>query len=50
MIAWGRNHSQTGAIFLVTLLVGWSGIGWIAVLIWAFVPPMPPETAAWAGS
>jgi uncharacterized Tic20 family protein len=39
IIASYRGHPQRGAIWLVTLLTGWTGVGWLAALIWAFVAP-----------
>lgn len=34
-IAYYREHHNKGAILLVTLLLGWTGIGWIAALVWS---------------
>jgi hypothetical protein len=42
IIALLRHHPNTGAIFALTLLLGWTGIGWIAALIWAFTNPPHP--------
>jgi hypothetical protein len=54
MIAAGRNHHQTFAIFVLNLLLGWTLLGWIAALIWSFtatarevaedIRPEPVET------
>ena len=30
-----RKHHQSDAILLTNLLLGWTGLGWIAALIWA---------------
>jgi len=30
-----REHRRLGCIFLVNLLAGWTGVGWVAVLAWA---------------
>lgn len=35
MIASRRRHPSAGAIFLLNLLTGWTGIGWLAALIWS---------------
>lgn len=35
IIAFSRNHSNKGGIFLVNLLLGWTFIGWLASLIWS---------------
>lgn len=34
-IATGRKHRFTTAIGLINLLLGWTGIGWLAAIIWA---------------
>jgi Superinfection immunity protein len=31
-----RRHRSKAAIFLTNLLFGWTGVGWIFALIWAF--------------
>ena len=31
-----RNSRHLLAIFLINLLLSWTGIGWIVALIWAF--------------
>lgn len=36
LIALMRKHPSGGAIFFLTLLLGWTGIGWIIALIWSF--------------
>ena len=35
MIASHRQHHQYSAIFLLNLLLGWSGLGWIIALVWS---------------
>lgn len=35
LIALGRHHVSTGGIFVVNILFGWTGIGWILTLVWA---------------
>lgn len=30
-----REHHNSLAIFWLTILLGWTGIGWIAALIWS---------------
>ncbi len=37
VIANARHHPQQGSIFFLNLIVGWTVIGWFAVLVWAFV-------------
>ena len=34
-IATRRNHNSAGVVFLVNLLLGWTGIAWLIILIWA---------------
>lgn len=43
-IAWRRKHHNTMAITLVNLLIGWTVLGWIGALIWAFVDSREPRT------
>ncbi len=35
LIAMARHSVSTGGIFVVNLLFGWTGVGWILALIWA---------------
>jgi hypothetical protein len=35
-IAHARHHEKQVPIFLINLLLGWTLIGWLAALIWAF--------------
>jgi len=35
IIANNRNHKQFTAIFILNLFAGWTGIGWLAALIWS---------------
>lgn len=39
IIASGRSHPNTVAIFVLNLFLGWSLIGWVAALIWSFTTP-----------
>ena len=39
IIASGRGHLNAGAIWVLTVVLGWSGIGWIAALVWSFTNP-----------
>lgn len=34
-VAYQRNHKNSSPIFLTTLFLGWTVIGWIVALIWA---------------
>ena len=35
LVAGLRHHHQAAAIFLLNLLLGWTGIGWIGALVWS---------------
>lgn len=35
VVAYYREHHNKTAILLVTVLLGWTVIGWIAALIWS---------------
>ena len=35
-IAYARELRSTKTIFFMNLLLGWTGIGWIGLLAWAF--------------
>lgn len=37
VIAWFRGHHKFGAIFFLNLIFGWSGIGWVALLVYAIL-------------
>jgi hypothetical protein len=39
LIAWRRRHPNTGTIVLLNLLLGWTMLGWIALLMWSVVSP-----------
>ena len=41
VIACIRGHHQKLAIFMVCLLLGWSGIAWLFALIWACTAVKP---------
>ena len=36
IIASNRNHSNGGSIFILNLFLGWTFLGWIGALVWAF--------------
>lgn len=36
-VAMQRKHTNTTAICVLNILVGWSFIGWVAALVWALV-------------
>ena len=39
IVATRRHHHNALAIFMLNLLLGWSGLGWIGALIWACTDP-----------
>ena len=36
-VAMVRENTQTAAIFILNLTLGWTILGWIGALVWAFV-------------
>ena len=38
-----RDSSKKWSVFWVNLLAGWTGIGWIIALIWAFMSESKTE-------
>jgi len=36
LVALNRNHHNTTAIGVVNVVLGWTLIGWLAALVWAF--------------
>lgn len=50
IIAWWTVHPNKITIFVINLLLGWSLIGWIAALIWAFVRPSPVPSSSINGN
>lgn len=37
IIAFNRKHTNKGIILLLDLLLGWTFLGWVGCLIWAFL-------------
>jgi hypothetical protein len=42
IVAAARQRPNTGAIFALNLLLGWTFVGWIVALVWALVNDKPP--------
>jgi hypothetical protein len=40
LVAACRHHNNTAAIVVVNLFLGWSFIGWVLALVWAFLNPL----------
>jgi hypothetical protein len=38
LVASRRGHPNAGPIAALNLLLGWTGVGWIAALIWSGMP------------
>ena len=36
LVAWKRRHKNSSAIGVLNLLLGWTMIGWVGSLVWAF--------------
>ncbi|KAK48178.1 membrane protein [Caballeronia jiangsuensis] len=43
IIAMCRKHRNTAPIILVNLLLGWTVLGWLVALIWAFTDNVKRE-------
>jgi len=43
IIAFAREHPHRAALFWLNLLLGWSGLVWVGVLIWAIAIPVEDE-------
>lgn len=37
IVAWNRGHRNTMAIGVANLFLGWTFLGWVVCLVWAFV-------------
>lgn len=45
VVAMVRHHHQRGAIAVLNLLLGWTGLGWAIALIWACTAIHLPQAA-----
>ena len=43
IIASARGHRNSGAIWALNILLGWSFIGWVAAFVWAFTKPQASQ-------
>lgn len=41
--AWNRRHRNDRAIFVLNLLLGWTLIGWILAMVWAWTDNVRPR-------
>ena len=39
MVAAARDHDSFVAILIANVLLGWTGIGWLACMAWAILSP-----------
>jgi hypothetical protein len=39
-----HKHPQRGAIAILNLFLGWTVIGWVAALVWAYIAPSKTES------
>ena len=37
IIASSRKHKNLKMITLLNILIGWTGLGWLACLVWSFI-------------
>jgi hypothetical protein len=43
IVAGMRHHRNAGAITVLNLLLGWTLLGWVVSLVWAFTNPAQPQ-------
>ena len=43
ILAMIHGHRYTSAICVINLFLGWTLIGWVGALAWAFAPPREPQ-------
>ena len=46
LIAAGRTHHQSKAILALNLLLGWTLLGWVGAMVWAFTAVDQPTERA----
>ncbi len=46
IIGSARTHHNRLAIWVLNLFLGWTAIGWIVALVWAFTAVRPQSTGA----
>lgn len=45
LLALAVKNRQAAAIFALNSLLGWTLLGWVVALIWAYIVPTKKETA-----
>jgi Ca2+/Na+ antiporter len=43
IIASCRKYHNKGAIWAITILLGWTFLGWVIAFVWAFTNPAPQQ-------
>ena len=43
IVAESRKHRNKSAILILNLLLGWTFLGWVIALVWAFTDNVHPE-------
>ncbi|MCO6442345.1 MAG: superinfection immunity protein [Nitrococcus mobilis] len=46
IVAAARKHHNVWAIFMLNLALGWTFLGWVWALVWAFMNPSPAAPQA----
>ena len=46
MIAWYRQIPSLAFVVMLNALLGWTGVGWIAILMWVFYGPGEAESSS----
>jgi RsiW-degrading membrane proteinase PrsW (M82 family) len=49
-VAMARGHQNGAAIVILNFLLGWSFIGWVVALVWAFTEVRRTESATGSGT
>jgi hypothetical protein len=47
MIALWREHPRAWAIYAINFLLGWTCIGWVVALVWAFIDQPAGQATLW---
>lgn len=43
IVAFFRKHPKGGTLFLVNLCLGWTVVGWIFTMLWAWIGGKSPD-------
>jgi hypothetical protein len=46
VVAHYRRHDNAVAVFVLNLFLGWTFVGWVAALVWAFLAKPAPVNAS----